>query len=489
MAISVAVAGCRPELGVPARADGGGGSGGGAESAVVLEPAAPLDAAPLAVRVRLAGDAVDPEHVWFVEGDVGPGHLRQLLAGTPSDALSERRRPATVWSDVDGVWVAPHLLLVPGERYTIAVADRGMAHRLVASDAAPGRLLVRAWPPVDGVAALARVVLCGPDELPPLDVEVSLAPAGVAARAVRGAASPGGGRRCLRVVAPLPVPEGEPLHPPPALEVDGAAMVLDPAPLHVGAEAPAVVPPLACAVDEIRFGLGCARVADDRAVVRTPAAPLFWVVTGTTIDHLTATAPGEPFVVHPLTPSASSVLDVSVADAAGREEVSGVTVATTAPRAHVVLNEVLADPVAPDATAEWIELVNDGAIAADLGVLRILDVGGEIVLPSVPLAPGAFAVVVDADWSPDPALDAVPAPGTLVVRVPRLGRGGLANGGELLRLVDAEGTVLSAVPPIRAAGAGTSTARREPWLADAPSSFMVGTPTPGGANAPAPADP
>src|SRR5690606_35222078 len=142
------------------------------------------------------------------------------------------------------------------------------------------------------------------------------------------------------------------------------------------------------------------------------------------------------------------VLEVSATDTAGREETATVVAHTGPPRGHVVLNEVLADPVAPDATAEWIELVNDGAVPARLGGLRIVDVGGEIPLPAVELAPGGHALVVDADWAPDPALDPAPPPGALVLRVPQLGKNGLANGGELLRLVDPEGTVLSAVPAI-----------------------------------------
>lgn len=481
-----ALAACRPELGLPPHAEGGGGSGGGSEPELVLVPSAALDDAPLAVRAHLDG-AVDPDDVWFLEGTVGPGHLRQLLAGTPSGPLTERRRPATVWTDADGVWVAPHALLEPAREYALAVADRGVAHRLVATAAAAGPVLRRAWPPADTSAAVPRVVLCGEADLPAVDVPIVLAPGSVEARAIRGASSAGGGRRCLRVVAAMPVPEGS-LHAPPSLTVDGIALTLDPTPIHVGDDAPTAATPLACEPDEVRIGLGCARVADDRATVRTPPAPLFWVVAGASVEHVVATAPGEPFVVPSLRPATEHALDVSVADAAGREEVTRATLVTSPPRAHVVISEVLADPVAPDATSEWIELVNDGSVAADLGGLRILDVGGEIALPPVPLAPGAYAVVVDADWVPDAALDPVPVPGALVIRVSQLGRGGLANGGELLRLVDDDGTVLSAVPAIAAAGAGTSTARREPWLADAPSSFMEGTPTPGSPNAPAPPD-
>ncbi len=477
----LATAACRPQLEPPEGAGGAGGAGGGGTATFALEPAAPADSAPLALRVRIAG-AADADGVHFVEGDVGPGHLRQLAADDPSAALEKRLLPASVWRDGGDLVVAPHARLVPGAAYAVAVADRRVAFDLLAVEDEVGLSLLRVWPPEDSVAAVPSAIYCGASTLPPFDVPITLSPSGAAATLARGAASTGAGERCARFDASLPIAREEPLIPPPAVEVASIRISIDPAPLFVGDAAPSPVTAAICQPGEIVFGPGCARVSDDRAIVRTPAAPLLWVVAGPGLDLVTTTAASSAFAVHPLPVASAITLQLSVADAAAREVGAEVAVVTASAMPHVVLNEVLSNPVGPDATSEWIELVNDGLSGAPLGGLRVLDVGGSFELPAVTLAPGAFAVLVDEDWVPDPALDAAPAPGALVLRVPKLGQGGLANAGELLRLVDADDAVLSAIPATPSPDAGTSTARREPWLADAPSSFAPGIATPGSPN-------
>jgi hypothetical protein len=481
--VALPFASCRPELDAPPGGAGGGGGGGGGDVTFSLEPDATPERAPLALRVRIAGGC-DPDRVRFVAGEVGPGHLRQLADDDPSNALEERLLPATVWQDGDDVVVAPHARLVPGEEYAVAVPDRGVALELVATEEAEGGIaLRRVWPPVDTPVVSPRLVLCGDVELPAFDREIALAPAGVTATLRRGATTTGAGRRCARIETAGAVPHDVPLLPPPSVEVDGAVVLhLDPAPLQIVATVPADMGSLGCDASEVPLGPGCARVLDDRAFLRTPAEPLLWAFSGEGLDLVALGDPGAPLTVHPLAPGASQVVDVAVVDAAGREVAVVAALVTRAPMPHVVLNEVLSDPVGPDTTGEWIELFNDGDVAASLLGLQIVDVGGVVDLPAAVLQPGAFAVVVDEGWAPDPALDVVPPEGTLILRVPQLGRSGLANAGELLRLVDAGGTVLSAVPATPSPGAGTSTARREPWLADTPSSFAPGVATPGSTN-------
>lgn len=479
----LAAAGCRPELQPPGGGPQGAGGGGGGEVTFTLEPDAPPERAPHALRVRIAGGA-DPDRVRFVAGEVGPGHLRQLAADDPSNALEERLLPATVWRDGDDVVVAPHARLMAGEEYAVAVPDRGVALELVATEEPEGGVaLRRVWPPVDAPVVSPRMVLCGDVDLADFDREIVLAPRGVAATLRRGAASTGAGRRCARIEATAPLPHDVPLLPPPAVEVEGGVVLhLDPAPLSVAAAGPPDVVALACDPGEVPFGPGCARVLDDRALVRTPAEPVLWAFAGGELDRVELGDPGAPLAVHPLLPASSQAIDVAVIDAGGREGASAAVLVTRAPMPHVILNEVLSDSVGPDATGEWIELLNDGDVAAPLLGLQIIDVGGVVDLPAAVLSPGAFAILVDEDWAPDAALDAVPPEGTLILRVPQLGRSGLANAGELLRLVDAQGAVLSAIPATPSPGPGTTTARREPWLSDAPSSFAPGIATPGASN-------
>jgi len=70
-----------------------------------------------------------------------------------------------------------------------------------------------------------------------------------------------------------------------------------------------------------------------------------------------------------------------------------ITLAPAPPRAHLVLNEVMANPGWPEPAQEWVELYNDGAgdvVARGLRARKML--GGRVALPDAMLAPGAFAL-------------------------------------------------------------------------------------------------
>ena len=76
-----------------------------------------------------------------------------------------------------------------------------------------------------------------------------------------------------------------------------------------------------------------------------------------------------------------------------------------------------------------------------------------------------------------------PAPGTLLLRVPKLGKDGLKNGGEPLELVAPDGAVLSRAPALPKPQAGESLARVAPAAPDGdPTSFTTAAPTPGAPN-------
>ncbi|MBK9266298.1 MAG: lamin tail domain-containing protein [Polyangiaceae bacterium] len=152
--------------------------------------------------------------------------------------------------------------------------------------------------------------------------------------------------------------------------------------------------------------------------------------------------------------------------------------------AHVVLNEVMANPIGPEPHQEWVELYNDGQADAALSGYRILDIGGETVLPEALLPPGQFAVVVNEKFVADDEIDVAPDPSAILVRVPSLGRSGLSNSGELLRLVHPEGHTISRFPALPKPKAGQSVSRRTPSAPDGvSSSFLISEPTPGLPNA------
>src|SRR5262245_27098976 len=113
---------CRPELPVPADAGAAGGGGAALAFDVALEPGAPLDAAPsvLQLRIDLPPVGAAPERVVLAEGELGPGHLRELAENDISDALSERLLDVIAWADSDGaIHAAPTAALEPGELYAL----------------------------------------------------------------------------------------------------------------------------------------------------------------------------------------------------------------------------------------------------------------------------------------------------------------------------------------------------------------------------------
>lgn len=483
--IAAALAACQPDLGDARgrRGEGGGGGAGEASLSFALEPASEADAAPLALRIRIRSTSlVDPSLVRFVKGEVGPGHLKQLALGAPSNALEKRILGASVWREGDDVVVAPHALLEGEEVYAVAVPDHEVAFVVRARATASDTTLLRLWPPADVLASSPMMVFCGEADLLPIVEDVALAPDQRAATLARGAASNGVGARCVRVQASDTPPDGTLLLPPPAFESGGVACGLEPTPLVIGTASLGSTPPLVCDALELPFGPGCVRVLDDRAFVRTPVEGRLWVVGGQGVDLVVATAASEPFVVFPLAPGAENALELRSFDAAGREMTATFDARTSQPMPHLVLNEALANAVGPEPASEWVEIVNDGSFAVSLAGYVLADLGGEVELPDLVLAPSEIALIVGDGWTGDGLDDVAPPADALIVRVPRVGRSGIANGGEPLRLRDASGTIVSTIPAIASPDPGMSTARREPWLADAPSSFVSAVPTPGEPN-------
>ena len=110
----------------------------------------------------------------------------------------------------------------------------------------------------------------------------------------------------------------------------------------------------------------------------------------------------------------------------------------------VKISEVLANAGAgsDDATREWVELYNAGPENVELGGWRLADNVDADTLPSVVLAPGAYAVV---PASPDFRRQYPAFQGTLLVLADgRIGNG-LANEGDRLLLLDEEGRPVDAL--------------------------------------------
>jgi hypothetical protein len=471
--------------------DWGSGSGlvgpTGARVVVTTTPEAALDAAPSVLRLRVAmSDAtpMDPARVALVRGTVTRSQLSALSAGTPPDALAARLVEAERWSDEDAAVLAPRSRLVAGERYSLALFDRGqsVALRVQASE---DTWLERRWPP-RGESATENVgVWCGDLAFGSAKITTVLDPGGAPASVVRGAVLELA-TRCLRVeVASSDARDKRPpqaLVAPPELEIDGRMVALEPIPLERDVVPGPPVEPLECDAFELPLAQGCASVYDAFAVVRTPSAPLLWAIGGEGLDDARTTS-GESFVLAPLAVATDVLIRAATMDVAGRTAAGRLATRTSYPVAHLVIDEVYANPIGPEPAEEWIEIVNAGLAPAMLSRFSLVDVAGETLLPDLVLPSGARALIVREDFVADDGFDPKPAAGTPLVRVPKLGYGGLANMGEPLRL-RSEGRVVSSFPGLPANKPGRSAARTTPLAPDDSASSFVhdASPTPGAPN-------
>lgn len=138
---------------------------------------------------------------------------------------------------------------------------------------------------------------------------------------------------------------------------------------------------------------------------------------------------------------------------------------------HVVINEVLYDPVGdtPDADAEWVELYNPADAEIDLGGWSLSDAAASDALPAFRVQPRTYAVVAASNSfsAAFPGFD-----GALLVLGGRIGNA-LDNGGDRLVLRDPAGNVIDAV------SWGTDTSAFSPSVADVPAGHSIERHTPG----------
>jgi hypothetical protein len=218
-----------------------------------------------------------------------------------------------------------------------------------------------------------------------------------------------------------------------------------------------------CRGDELPIEHGCVQVQDDRIIVRPTTADTLWFVTGAAQGWFVSEQ-GEPGVIRGLLPNAEAALDVFVFESSGVNTRAALEVHTQAVNYHVVINEVFPDPHGPEPQGEWIEVYNDSANVAQLGDMALEDEGGKVELPPVQLAPFGYALLVNDTYERTAELDVVPDEDVFLIRLPTLGKSGLANQGETLRLVHNSGMVVSTFPASPKPKAGVSVARREPWF-------------------------
>ena len=480
--LTFGVAACRPEL--PLTPSSPLAVSAPPEFVVRVEPDAPLTDAARVLRVHAEWpDPIDPLRVFLIRGEVSDYHLRQIARDDLTQTLLERIVPAVVWTVAEGhVVLAPTEVLSPGQTYALASGDPSRVVHFAVTSVDPPPLLSRTWPPEDKPGPLG--IFCGDEPLPEVDLEQKLEPFGPVGILTRGIVPGGPGRRCLRLeVSGSAENESGPWVLPPVVEIPqlGEGMVqVEPISFWPVQGVANEIVPLECVEEEVSFGPGCAVVMDDRIIVRGPEADVLWGIAADGIDIVTKTVNKERFVILGLLPETDIGFDVVTIDSFGQTLRQSFITTTKSITAHVVINEVLANPIGPEPHQEWVELYNDGQVETSLSGYRILDIGGETVLPDVPLLAGQFAVVVNETFVPDDEVDVAPAAEAVLVRDPALGKSGLSNSGELLRLVDPEGRTISRFPALPKPKAGQSVSRRTPYAPDGvSSSFVIAGPSPG----------
>jgi hypothetical protein len=482
-----------PEWGPRAERADAAGPDAAAEARLTFDPPAlPTSVTRVAHITVEVGHTLAEPRVVLVEGAISSAQLRELSRPALTQTLAARLERTLVWTSSETTLVvAPLRSLTRGALYTVGISDPPVAVSFTVSsdDALP--ILPRVWPDPEGPAlAGSSAVWCASAALPDISVAATLAPAAVAGRIARGTGAALIATECVSWFA---LPAGPSMPPPaaalavPPAWVDfgaGTTALLEPVLLWPRAHTPEPAP-MTCDAVEVPFGPACAIIDDDRIVVRPPDGPVLWTIDGGSGATVRSSRAGRSFVVRPM--PLDRRFRLATLDESERRIEEVVIVEPLPPRAHVVINEVMANPAGSEPNQEWVELFNDGLFPTALGGYGLETGLGTAILPAGVLAPGAFALVVPTDYVEDDGIDPVPARGTLILRVPALGRDGLSNEGERLLLRDAAGTAISAFPAMKTKS-GVSNARTSPDAPDGNADSFApsgnGSATPGAANSP-----
>lgn len=464
------VTGCRVDLDVPPREDTPD------EVARVDFDPAPAEDGAVAAVVHVAitppeADRLDAADLVLVAGDLSEVQLRYLQDGRLTRAVQERVVPFDAFQR-GGAWVvAPNQALVPGP-FAVAVVGGDVLARFSVADAGPATLQ-RVFPPAGVSSSAGALVYCG-DAPITSSARLAFMPAGPAGRLVPLADG------CARFVVDVPAA----LEPPRSrfvapvrvwFDAEGER-ALDPAPLVLGDVAS--VPGLGCDGTEQPLAAGCALVQDDRVRVRVPSDARLWSIQivgadGTIAASTTRVAGGDAsdtFELRGLTSSTSYMMRARAIDLGGTELETSCVVTTSAPVDHLILSEVLANPLGAEPAQEWIEIQNDGGQAVSLDGYTLADAGASFSLPALVLAPGDRALVVNESFDEADGADPSPARDCSIVRVPKLGKNGLSNEGERITL-SRDDVEVSFMPATPKPAAGKSVAR-------AGGAIVVASPTP-----------
>ena len=447
---------------------------------------------------------VEPGRVLVAEGEISNAQLKEVTRNAPSQALALREVKALSWIDGNDpalLVVAPLRPLEPGV-YGLAVGGAGVVFPfVVAADAVP--VITHVWPPTDkGAVSADFAAWCGERELPPLDREISLDPAGRTGRLQMGVGAQFAVPQCISWSADAPAfsreidagaPEARDAAPnvadtelpalaPPSVTFDDQSLVAIEPSLLMPVGVPAPPDSVQCGRTEVRFGPACAEVQDDRILLRPPLSPLLWAIDGAG-SAVRISSGGRRFVVRPI--PMGGKFRLTTVDRTASRSTHELVVQKGPPRTHLVLNEVLPTRLGRSDNKNGSSSITTAPMRSTWTATRSKTKG-----PRGGCHPrigsGGFALLVPANFVWNDGLDPVPAANTLVVRLPDLGKAGLSNAGEPLVLRGPTGAVASRFPASKTRN-GVSIARLTPDALDEdPASFASstnGSSTPGAPNA------
>ncbi len=434
------------------------------------------------VRIRVGGlDAhKGVDDVFILRGEASARDRKSIEARRESKALAGRRLGTLGWVDSSSgnIMLAPTEPFEDGSVFSVAIRGTDVARSYDVETVSSWPYLLRLWPiqvrHSDPQGAFAIWCLEGNIAGPACDRAIThvLDPGHYDGTFEDGAFA-GIGSDCVRW-RPATGESVTPLVAPPTVELcDGRRALVDPRPFGISTAA-SKPHAASCNSNEVPFGPGCAHVSDDRVTITagdepsllSTRAPAHVVAGPLDADH--------PLVLRPLTPRTTYQIPIAYVDTSGLEILDTVQFQTLERQSHVVINEVMAHPEGQEPAQEWIELYNDGVDAVSLDRWVLEDSGGTSSLPSFSLPPAHFALVVGSDFAARSAHDKPPAAGTALLRVSKLGSRGLSNIGELIRLRDPSGHVVSSVPAIATPKPGYSISRVFPDGWDGtPTSFTL----------------
>ena len=434
---------CSPEVEIEDRAD--------RATAVDFQPPSPPDAVSEVVRISVVGPA--PDQLVLLSGELSTYHQGRLQRGDLPKTLRQRLVPALTYAAAGQSVLAPIRRLESNGVYTFGALGEGVILGLrVRPTSAP--VLERRWPWGAEPTASGLAVYCGSEAVIPADLAagVLLEPGGVPAEVRPGAGHPSVlAERCMSLR--YGAQDGVPRVPPASVR----GLLLDPQPLA------RIEPPFPegqpCPSGWRETTLGCYDIQDDRIHYRGRYGPAAVAVDSSELREVVPVDGSGQATLRGFTPGTSRQISLFEVSHGGQESHSTLAVDMLPARPHPLLSEVMANAVGPEPAQEWVELFNDGQAEWHMAGFVLTDAAGSTELPELALGPGQYALIVNDSYDPESFADLPPVPGTLLVRVPKLGTNGLSNAGEPLALVGPNGSSWSRFPALKHSKAGVSAAR------------------------------